>query len=76
MKSKTKELSASIAAGDVSKSISIASKFFDRSEDTKLFKQAKSASENPGFYHQIGKDPQLIIDEAWSRMKERFAGVQ
>lgn len=72
MKTKTNQIKAALAVGNKKKALSIASKFFDRSEDTALFKQAKSAEENPSFYRQIGKDPEAIIEAAMMVINKRF----
>lgn len=64
IESKTSKIKNHIEAGDYKKAISIASKFFDKSDRTKLYKQAQSAINNPSFYRQIGKDPDAIINEA------------
>ena len=73
MQSKTEKIKQALIDGDVNLAISTASKFFDRGDDTKLFQQAKSAIENPGFYRQIGKSPEGIITRAKDRLIERFA---
>jgi hypothetical protein len=73
MKSKTEMIKEAILRdGNMAKAITIASKFFDKSADTQLFKQAKSAMENPSFYRQIGKNPATIIAAAEERLMERF----
>ena len=61
-----------LASGDNKKALSIASKFFDRSDKTKLYKQAQSAFNNPSFYIQIGKDPAAITDSAIADLRLRF----
>lgn len=73
MQSKTEQIKIALIHNDYNKAISIASKFFDKSVDTKLFKQAQSAINNPSFYKQIGKDPQVIINQALEILKVRFA---
>ena len=73
MITKSDQIKAHLSAGDNLKAISMASKFFDRGEDTHLFKQAQSAAQNPGFYRQIGKDPAAIIAAAVVRLTQRFA---
>lgn len=72
MNTKTATIKRALISGDNKKALSIASKFFDKSADTQLYKRAKSAIENPGFYRQLGKDPAAIIDIAVSRLKEVF----
>jgi hypothetical protein len=51
--------------------------FFDRSEATKTFKRGMDAHNNPGFYRQLGKDPDLLLRAALElrARKSRRAGV-
>ena len=72
MQTKTDKIKKAIEAGDARKAISLASKFFDRSAETQLYKQAQSAANNPGFYRQIGKDPDAIIAAAMDNLTHRF----
>lgn len=72
MKTKTDIIKNALANGDTRKAISVASKFFDRSDETQLYKQAQSAIGNPGFYRQIGKDPDAIIAAAVESLTHRF----
>ena len=70
--SKSEQIKKMLLAGKKIKAISIASKFFDKSEDTKVFKQAASAILNPSFYKQIGKDPDEIINTASRILEKRY----
>lgn len=72
MKTKSDIIKDALANGDTRKAISVASKFFDRSEETQLYKQAQAAIGNPRFYRQIGKDPDAIVDAAVTRLRARF----
>lgn len=72
MRTKADQIRDALAGGDVERAISIASRFFDRSEKTRLYKQAQSATQNPAFYRQIGKDPEAIIAAALSDLRARF----
>lgn len=72
METKTQKIKDLLNKGDLKKAISIASKFFDRGDDTAIFKTAQSAMQNPNFYKQIGKNPEALISKAESRLKERF----
>jgi hypothetical protein len=47
--------------GDRVGAVRIAARFFDRSEATKTFKRGMDAHNNPGFYRQLGKDPDLLL---------------
>lgn len=69
---KSDKIKAALISGDKVRAISIASKFFDRSEDTRLYQQAQAAIGNPGFYRQIGKDPEAIMDAAVAALSQRF----
>ena len=69
---KSDKIKAALISGDKVRAISIASKFFDRSEDTRLYQQAQAAIGNPGFYRQIGKDPDAIIAAAVESLNHRF----
>jgi hypothetical protein len=46
--------------GDRIGALRIAARFFDRSNDTKMFKRGMTAHNNPGFYWQLGKDPEQL----------------
>lgn len=72
MKTKSDQIRDALAGGDDARAISIASRFHDRGEQTRLYKQAQSAAQNPAFYRQIGKDPDAIIAAALSDMRGRF----
>ena len=72
MENKSDKIRAALANGDTRKAISLASKFFDRSDETQLYKQAQAAIGNPGFYRQIGKDPEAIVDAAVAALSQRF----
>ena len=50
----------------------IASRFFDRSEDTLIFKRGFDAYRRPAFYDQLGKNPEQIVNEAVSLLRRRF----
>jgi len=75
MQSKTNTIRAALEAGDTRRAVSIASKFHDRSEDTKLFKTAQDCYTNPSFMRQVGKDPAVIIGPAQARLMERVCAV-
>jgi hypothetical protein len=64
---------AAWAAGDKVSALRIAARFFDRSDDTKIFKRGMDAFNNPGFYRQLGKDPDRITADALERLAEKFA---
>lgn len=72
MYSKLDKLKASWLDGDYKSVISIASKFFDKSSETILAKKAQSAINNPSFYLQINKDPNIIVNEALKALSNKF----
>lgn len=72
MQSKSEQIRNALDSGNAAKALSLASKFFDRSERTQLYKQAQSAANNPSFYRQIGKDPNAIVDLALADLRSRF----
>jgi hypothetical protein len=69
---KTDRIRAAWAVDDCIGALRIAAKFFDRSEETKSFKRGMDAYNNPDFYRQIGKDPDLLVTLAVKLLQERF----
>ena len=51
----------------------IAARFFDRSPDTKAFKRGMDAYNNPGFYLQLGKDPEQLTTAALQLLAKKFS---
>jgi hypothetical protein len=49
----------------------IAARFFDRSAATKTFKRGMDAHNNPGFYRQLGRDPDLLLSAALTELLAR-----
>jgi hypothetical protein len=72
MNCKTDQIRAAWAAGDRKGALRIAARFFDRSNDTKIFKRGIDAYNNPSFYRQLGKDPQQIVRDALDVLAKRF----
>lgn len=72
LRSKTEQLRAAWNAGDRIAALRIASRFHDRSADTRLFKRGWDAHTNPGFYRQIGRDPARLTAEAIEAMARKF----
>jgi hypothetical protein len=67
---KTDQIRTAWSAGDGIGALRIAARFFDRSEATKAFKRGMDAHNNPAFYRQLGKDPDLMLlkgDEGGAR---------
>jgi hypothetical protein len=72
MDCKTDQIRAAWSAGDHIGALHIAARFFDRSIDTKTFKRGIDAYNYPGFYRQLGKDPQQIVRDALDVLAKRF----
>ena len=72
MTSKVDTMRALWAAGDRIGALRIAAKFFDRSIETKVFKRGMDAHNHPGFYRQLGKDPERLTACALELLSQRF----
>jgi hypothetical protein len=46
--------------------------FFDRSIDTVTFKRGMNAHNNPGFYRQLGKDPEQLTQAALELLAKKL----
>src|SRR5262245_64785929 len=62
---KVDQIRAAWAVGNRIGALRIAARFFDRSTDTKTFKRGINAYNNPGFYRQLGKDPEQLMAAAF-----------
>jgi hypothetical protein len=71
--SKCDKIRAAWAIGDQIGALRIAARFFDRSEATKTFKRGIDAHNNPGFYRQLGKDPDLLLSAALELLARKFS---
>ena len=69
---KTDQIRAAWAAGDRIGALRIAACFFDRSAATKAFRRGMDAHNNPQFYRQLGKDPELLIGTALGLLAQKF----
>ncbi len=72
MKCKVNQIRDVWAAGDQIGALRIAARFFDRSDDTLMFKRGMAAHNHPGFYREIGKEPDEIIANALKVLARRF----
>ena len=72
MKRKVDQLREAWLAGDQFSALRIASRFFDRSAHTKLFKRGMAAHNNPDFYRQLGKKPEHMVRDALDALARRF----
>jgi hypothetical protein len=61
---KTDQIRAAWHAGNRIGALRIAARFFDRSIDTVTFKRGMNAHNYPGFYRQLGKDPEQLTQAA------------
>jgi hypothetical protein len=62
--SKSNQIRHAWAAGDQIGALRIAARFFDRSNETFIFKRGMGAHNNPGFYRQLGQEPAQLVEEA------------
>lgn len=72
MTPKLDQLREAWRAGDKIGALRIASKFFDRSDDTKAFKRGWDAHSNPAFYRQMGRDPAALTEATFEAMARKF----
>src|SRR5882757_7078006 len=72
MQSKTERIKTALADGDWLSALRTPSRFHDRSCDTLTFKRGFDAYQHPDFYRQLGKDPEMLINEAITRLHARF----
>ena len=61
MMSKTQQIHDALAADDPIGTLRIAGRFFDRSDDTMILRRGMDAYNHPGFYRQLGQEPDQII---------------
>ena len=69
---KTDQIRAAWAASDRIGALRIAARFFDRSNETMIFKRGMDANNHPGFYRQLGKAPQQLVTAALALLQKRF----
>jgi len=75
MNCKTAQIRAAWHAGDRIGALRIAARFFDRSIDTVhtvTFKRGMTAHNNPGFYRQLGKDPERLTQAALELLAKKL----
>ena len=60
MKSKSQQVRDALAVGDQIGALRIAARFFDRSDDTVIFKRGINVYKHPGFYRQLGQAPDQL----------------
>lgn len=69
---KLDQLRAAWLQGDRLGALRIASRFFDSSAETLLFKRGWDAAQNPGFYRQLQLDPEQITAAALAALARKF----
>lgn len=72
MKSKSQKIRDALAAGDRLAALRIAAHFHDRSTNTLTYKRGLDAHNHPGFYRQIGKDPEHLTATARALLESNF----
>ena len=73
MNRKTDQIRAAWAAGNQIVALRIAAHLVDRSADTKAFKRGMDAYNHPGFYQQLGKDPEQLTAAALELLAKKFS---
>jgi hypothetical protein len=72
LKCKVDQIRSAWAAGDQISALRIAARFFDKSDDTLVFKRGMSAYNHPAFYSQLGQEPAQLVAEALEVLARRF----
>jgi hypothetical protein len=75
MQSKSECIKQALRDGDWVAALRLASRFHDRSSDTAMFKRGFDAYQHPGFYRQLGKDPNQLVAAAVIRLWRRFGSA-
>ena len=70
--SKCSKIREAWASGDRIGALRIAARFFDRREDTQIFKRGMNAFNNPEFYRQLRQDPDQITTDALHLLARKF----
>ena len=70
--SKCSNIREAWASGDRIAALRIAARFFDRSEDTQVFKRGRNAFNNPEFYRQLRQDPDQITTAALQLLAKKY----
>jgi len=71
-RSKSERINGALQDGDLLAALRIASRFYDRSSDTTVFKRGFDAYQHPDFYRQLGKDPDQLVAAAVTLLWRRF----
>ena len=65
-------LTTHMQSGRWVQAMALAAKFHDLGEHKKRITRAHDAQQNPGFYLQIGKDPDALLLDGIAALKERY----
>lgn len=66
-------LKEAAAAGDWRKALAIAAKFPQLGEHKRAITTAHECNVRPGFYRQLGKDPEALVQAGIAALRERYA---
>jgi hypothetical protein len=72
---KTDQIQDAWAAGDRIGALRLAAQFFDRSAATKTFQRGMDANNQPGFYRQLGKEPQEVVTAAFAWQQREWGDL-
>ena len=72
METKLSKLKACAATGDWAGALRIAAKFPQLGEHQAAIKRAHECMSNPGFYAQLGRDPQSCINAGIAALRARY----
>ena len=70
--SKCSNIREAWASGDRIAALRIAARFFDRREDTQIFKRGMDAHNHPDFYRQLRQDPDQMTADALHLLARKF----
>lgn len=70
--SKLEQIREAWRCGDQIAALRIASRFHDRSDETRLFERGMQAHLHPEFFRQVGKIPEALTDEALRVLAVKF----
>jgi hypothetical protein len=71
-KSKAQQIRDALTQGDHIAALRIAAHFHDRSPATITYKRGMDAYNNPRFYRQVGKDPEILTRYAIAILLKHF----
>jgi hypothetical protein len=72
IETKLSRLKAAWSAGDKMGALRIAAAFPRLGDEKRAITQAWAALQNPGFYRQIGKDPEDLISDGMQAMALKY----